>query len=85
MEARYIIRCVVAHDYVMFEKVIGGTIKDQIQIPIVEFYDIFQKLSKSEMLTSEHVAQYLPDYNRIEIYEDSWCTSRDYLSTNSNH
>lgn len=51
MEARYIIRCVVAHDYVMFEKVVDGVIKDQIQIPIVEFYDIFQKLSKSEMLT----------------------------------
>lgn len=85
METKYIIRCIVAHDCVMFEKVINGTIKDQIQIPIVEFHDMLQKLSKSEMLTSEHVAQYLPDYNRIEIYEGSWCVSKNYLKTNSNH
>lgn len=79
MEAKFIIRCIVAHDYVMFEKVIDGTIKDQIQIPIVEFYDILHQLSKSDKLTHNHVLKYLPNYDRVEIYdEDFWCISKNY-------
>lgn len=33
-----------------------------------------------------HVSRYLPNYNRVEIYdEDFWCISKNYSKTNSNH
>ena len=69
----------IAHDYILLETRYDHKVLSQIQIPILEFADILDKLKNHPNIQPEHLQKYLPVYNCIHIQDGSWTYSKKYF------